>query len=48
MVVDWSDPQTFWLNVLHASLGVIMLLGILLMGGMVAVEMFRSRRAREN
>lgn len=20
-MVDWSDPQTFWLNLLHAALG---------------------------
>jgi hypothetical protein len=27
-VVDWSDPLTFWLNLLHSGLGLITVVGV--------------------
>jgi hypothetical protein len=30
--IDWSDPQTFWLNMTNAGLGLIVLACVLLIG----------------
>lgn len=48
-IVDWSDPQTFWLNMTNAALGVIVAGCVLLIGyGVlhdVLLKMFRRRAA---
>lgn len=38
-MVDWSDSQTFWLNMLHAALGVLTVAGVLAMGAAVWADL---------
>jgi hypothetical protein len=45
-VVNWSDPETFWLNVTNASLGLVTLIALLVVGGAVAIEVLK--RVREH
>jgi hypothetical protein len=46
--VDWSDPQTLWLNLTNAALGVVTLLAVLVVAGSVGRElMVRRRKTRE-
>jgi hypothetical protein len=45
-MTDWSNPETFWLNVTNAALGVVVLLAL---GGIVAAalsDVFARIRAR--
>lgn len=44
--VDWGDPQTFWLNVMNASLGILCAAAILAVLGAAVLESFRSRGHR--
>jgi len=48
-MVDWSDPQTFWLNVMNAALGAVCLVCVALFLVSVTQEIaawLRQRRAR--
>lgn len=46
--VDWSDPQTLWLNLTNLALGVVTLLALAIVVGAVGWELVRKhRRARE-
>ena len=46
--IDWSDPQTLWLNITNLSLGIVTLLALTLVGVSLAQEWIaRRRRARE-
>jgi hypothetical protein len=46
--LDWSDPQTLWLNLTNLALGVVTLLAVLVVGGAVGQELWaRRRKARE-
>jgi hypothetical protein len=45
--VDWSDPQTLWLNLTNLALGVVTLVSLLVAIGAVARElMLKHKRAR--
>ena len=39
-MVDWTDTQTFWLNVTNAALGVLTLALLLALLGSLAKEVF--------
>jgi hypothetical protein len=44
--MNWTDPQTLWLNVTNLALGIVTLLALLICAGGVAWElMHRGRRA---
>jgi hypothetical protein len=46
--VNWSDPQTLWLNITNLALGVVILAAVLIAAGAVGWElMFKHRRTRE-
>jgi len=46
--INWSDPQTLWLNVTNLALGVVTLLAVLLVAAGIAHELvLRRRRARQ-
>lgn len=45
-MVDWSDPQTFWLNVMNAALGVVCLVCMALFLGGVVQEIAAWMRRR--
>ena len=46
--VNWSDPQTLWLNLTNLALGVVTLSAVLIVAGAVAWELvFKHRRVRE-
>jgi hypothetical protein len=45
-VVDWSDPETFWLNVTNAALGLVTFIALLVVGGAVVTELLHRMRAR--
>jgi len=46
--VNWSDPQTLWLNVTNLALGAVTLAAVLVAAGAVARELlFQHRRVRE-
>jgi len=45
-VVDWSDPETFWLNVMNAALGLVTLVALALVVGSVVVEVLEKVRHR--
>ena len=44
--IDWSDPQTFWLNVTNAGLGIVTLVALLSVLGAVAVEVYGRAKKR--
>jgi hypothetical protein len=46
MLVDWSDPETFWLNVTNALLGLVTVVALALVAGAAAVEIFGRLKAR--
>ncbi|OGG44021.1 MAG: hypothetical protein A3F84_27835 [Candidatus Handelsmanbacteria bacterium RIFCSPLOWO2_12_FULL_64_10] len=37
--VDWSDPETLWLNITNAALGIVTLAALLSVLGAAAVEL---------
>jgi len=46
--VDWSDPQTLWLNLTNLALGLVTVAAIVVVGFAVARELvLRRRKARE-
>jgi len=46
--VNWSDPQTLWLNITNLALGVVILAAVLIAAGAVGWELvFKHRRARQ-
>jgi hypothetical protein len=45
MFVDWSDPQTLWLNITNAALGAVVLICVLVLAAGVVQE-FRLRARR--
>jgi hypothetical protein len=46
--VNWSDPQTLWLNITNLALGVVTLSAVLIVAGAVGWELvFKHRRVRE-
>jgi len=45
-VVDWTDPETFWLNVTNAALGLVTLIALLVILGGVAMEVVHRLRQR--
>jgi len=42
--VDWSDPQTLWLNLTNLALGIVALLAVMAVAGAVAWELVLKRR----
>jgi hypothetical protein len=43
--IDWSDPQTLWLNLTNLALGVVVLAGVLvLVGGILQELRLRAKR----
>jgi hypothetical protein len=42
--LNWSDPQTLWLNVTNLALGIVTLAGVLIAAGAVGWELVRHRR----
>jgi hypothetical protein len=47
-MLDWGDPETFWLNVMNAALGAVCLVCLALFaGGVVREIVARARRRRE-
>ncbi len=47
MVVNWADSQTLWLNVLHAGLGVVTLLGLVAVAALAGTEFVHRLRSRQ-
>jgi hypothetical protein len=46
--VNWSDPQTLWLNVTNLALGIVILAAVLVVVGAIGWELaFNHRRARQ-
>ncbi len=46
--VDWSDPQTLWLNLTNLALGLVTLAAVVMVGFVVVREMVsRRQKARE-
>lgn len=46
--VNWSDPQTLWLNITNLALGVVILAAVLIVAGAIGWELvFKHRRARQ-
>jgi len=43
---NWSDPQTFWLNVTNAGLGIVTLVALFSVLGAVAVELYGRVKKR--
>ena len=46
--INWSDPQTFWLNITNAALGVVVLISIAAVAIGVVQELYARRRLRTN
>jgi hypothetical protein len=45
-MVNWGDPETFWLNVTNAALGLITLVALLAVAGAVLQEVLVRARKR--
>lgn len=45
-MVDWSDPQTFWLNVTNAVLGLVTLIALVAVAGAVVVDVLQRLKER--
>lgn len=46
MNVDWSDPETLWLNVTNAVLGIVTLVALLTVLGAAAAEVWARLKKR--
>jgi len=46
MDINWSDPETFWLNVTNMAFGVITLVVLLFLLGSVAAEVYGRAKKR--
>lgn len=44
--VDWSDPETLWLNITNAALGIVTLAALLTVFGAAAVEVWGRLKKR--
>ena len=45
-MVDWGDPETFWLNVTNAVLGIVTVVAFLMVAGAVFSEVLARVRKR--
>ena len=45
-LLNWSDPETYWLNVTNLVLGAVVILCVLIMAGGIAHEIIGRMRAR--
>ena len=45
-MLDWGDPETFWLNVTNVVLGLVTLVALSVMVGAVLVEVLERVRKR--
>ena len=45
-MVDWSDPQTFWLNVTNAMLGAVTLVALALVFVAVLADVYERVKQR--
>lgn len=45
-MLDWGDPETFWLNVTNVVLGLVTLVALAVMVGAVLVEVLERVRKR--
>ncbi len=43
--IDWSDPQTFWLNIANAALGIVTVACVCAVAWAVLLEGYRKRKA---
>ena len=46
--INWSDPETYWLNVTNAALGVVVLLCVAAVAFGVLQELYSRRKLRTN
>lgn len=46
LVEKWSDPESFWLNVTNAMLGIATLVALLSVLGTVVVELYGRMKKR--
>jgi ABC-type lipoprotein release transport system permease subunit len=44
--INWSDPQTFWLNVTNLALGLVVLICVLVMTAGILQELRERARRR--
>jgi hypothetical protein len=46
MDINWSDPQTFWVNIMNASLGIVTLVALLALVGAAAADVYEKMTKR--
>jgi hypothetical protein len=46
--INWSDPETYWLNVTNLGLGIVVLLCVAAVAFGVLQELYARRRLRTN
>ena len=44
--LDWSNPETFWLNLMNAALGIATLVALMTLMGAVVVELYDRVKKR--
>jgi hypothetical protein len=44
--LDWSNPETLWLNLTNVALGLVILAVVLIMASGIVVDLVRQRAAR--
>ena len=44
LLIEWGDPQTFWLNLTNLALGIVTLLALGILAASVAQELLARRR----
>jgi hypothetical protein len=44
--INWSDPETYWLNITNAALGIVVLLCVAAVAFGVLQELYARRRLR--
>lgn len=44
--LNWSDPDTFWLNVTNIGLGLVVLICVAVIAGSIVKEALARRKAR--
>ncbi len=45
-MVNWADPETFWLNVINAALGAVTVIALVIVVGGILVEVMGRLRKR--
>ncbi len=45
-MVNWADPETFWLNVINAALGAVTVIALVIVVGGILVEVAGRLRKR--